>query len=163
MTDDQHDQLPMAVAPAAAQVDSAGDIAPPAGESGADSAAVGDTAVRSAAQKRRRGSRGGRNRKKPGSSANSGIATNGDADDSDEDDDDELDDELDGAESPEIEMSTNGDQAADDEEPEMPKRIGEGRASGPAAERALVRKPQIGDTRPAPPGTVAPAAVAKPA
>ena len=32
---------------------------------------------------------------------------------------------------------------------DLPERIGEGRPSGEAAERALVRKPQIGDVRPA--------------
>ncbi len=37
----------------------------------------------------------------------------------------------------------------------------EGRATGEAAERALVRKPQIGDTRPAPPGAAPKAAAAK--
>ena len=37
-------------------------------------------------------------------------------------------------------------------DPELPKRLAEGRPTGPAADRALVRKPQIGDTRPAPPG-----------
>ncbi|MCU1393123.1 MAG: ribonuclease [Ilumatobacteraceae bacterium] len=34
-------------------------------------------------------------------------------------------------------------------QPELPERISEGRASGEAAEAALVRRPQIGDTRPA--------------
>ena len=166
MTDDQHDQLPMAVAPATAQVEAAGDIAPPGNESSTDTTAAGDAAVRSAAQKRRRGSRGGRNRKKPGTAALAGIAANGDTDDSDHDDDvdDDVDDEFDdGEELFEPETSTNGDRPINDDEPEMPKRLVEGRASGPAAERALVRKPQIGDTRPAPPGTVAPAVAAKPA
>ena len=166
MTDDQHDQLPMAVAPATAQVEAAGDIAPPGNESSTDTTAAGDAAVRSAAQKRRRGSRGGRNRKKPGTATLAGIAANGDTDDSDHDDDvdDDVDDEFDdGEELFEPETSTNGDRPINDDEPEMPKRLVEGRASGPAAERALVRKPQIGDTRPAPPGTVAPAAAAKPA
>ena len=36
------------------------------------------------------------------------------------------------------------------DQPELPDRITEGRPSVEAAERALVRKPQIGDTRPAP-------------
>ena len=35
------------------------------------------------------------------------------------------------------------------DEPELPERISEGRATGEAAEAALVRRPQIGDTRPA--------------
>jgi ribonuclease E len=38
----------------------------------------------------------------------------------------------------------------DDERPELPERPNEGRPSVEAAERALVRKPRIGDTRPAP-------------
>ena len=37
------------------------------------------------------------------------------------------------------------------ERPELPEPLREGRPSPEAAERALVRKPQIGDTRPAPP------------
>ena len=37
-----------------------------------------------------------------------------------------------------------------DGHPELPEPIREGRPSAEAAERALVRKPQIGDTRPAP-------------
>ena len=41
--------------------------------------------------------------------------------------------------------------AATTERPELPEPLREGRASLEAAERALVRKPQIGDTRPAPP------------
>ncbi len=38
----------------------------------------------------------------------------------------------------------------DDDRPELPERANEGRPSVEAAERALVRKPRIGDTRPAP-------------
>ena len=37
-----------------------------------------------------------------------------------------------------------------DDQPELPDSMREGRATPEAAERALVRKPQIGDTRPAP-------------
>jgi ribonuclease E len=164
MTDNQHDQLPMAVAPATAQVEAAGDIAPSGRESSSEPTVTGDLAVRSAAQKRRRGSRGGRNRKKPGTASLPGIVGNDDgSDDDDVDDEAGVDDnEVDDATTLlDPESSTNGNRANDDDEPELPKRLAEGRASGPAAERALVRKPQIGDTRPAPPGT-APAA-AKPA
>ena len=39
--------------------------------------------------------------------------------------------------------------------PELPEPMREGRPSPEAAERALVRKPQIGDTRPAPPPSAA--------
>jgi ribonuclease E len=51
----------------------------------------------------------------------------------------------------------NAGDVADDERPELPERPNEGRPSVEAAERALVRKPQIGDTRPAP-ANAAPAA-----
>src|SRR6478735_3493985 len=37
-----------------------------------------------------------------------------------------------------------------DDDPELPEPLRENRPSAEAAERALVRKPQIGDTRPAP-------------
>ncbi len=164
MTDDQHDQLPLAVAPAAAQVDVPGDITPPVSEAGTEAdESSGDSAVRSAAQKRRRGSRGGRNRKKPGAATSAGVATNGDTDGLGDDLGDDIDDSDDDLDEPlESTAATNGDSAVDGAEPEMPKRLIEGRPSGPAADRALVRKPQIGDTRPAPPGAAVPAAV-KPA
>jgi ribonuclease E len=48
---------------------------------------------------------------------------------------------------------------AADTRPELPDRLSEGRASIEAANHALVRKPQIGDTRPAP-GAAAPAPAA---
>jgi len=65
---------------------------------------------------RRRGSRGGRNRKRPASGAAA--------------------------------VETPSDDA--DPRPELPERMSENRPSAEAAERALVRKPQIGDSRPAP-------------
>jgi ribonuclease E len=46
-----------------------------------------------------------------------------------------------------------------DEAPELPEPMRENRPSVEAAERALVRKPQIGDTRPAPPSSSNGAAV----
>jgi ribonuclease E len=72
----------------------------------------GDTSSGASRPRRRRGSRGGRNRNRP----RPAKAGNG----------------------------------ADDDRPELPERPNEGRPSVEAAERALVRKPQIGDTRPAP-------------
>ncbi len=48
----------------------------------------------------------------------------------------------------------DGDGASDG--PELPEPMREGRATPEAAERALVRKPQIGDTRPAPAGGASP-------
>jgi ribonuclease E len=47
---------------------------------------------------------------------------------------------------------------ADPDAPELPEPMREGRVSAEAAERALVRKPQIGDTRPAPPSPAPPPA-----
>ena len=49
--------------------------------------------------------------------------------------------------------------AGSDADPELPERASEGKASAEAAETALVRRPQIGDTRPAPrPASAAPEA-----
>jgi ribonuclease E len=81
-----------------------------------------------ASRKRRRGSRGGQRRRKPMTTASA------------------------------VEPSEDGEQAAaDTDRPELPEPRSEGRISPEAAERALVRKPQIGDTRPAPASTPAPA------
>ena len=122
---------------------------------------IGDPTVRTAAQKRRRGSRGGRNRKKP-----AGPAVAGDGDEQ--------------TEKPRIDVADGYD--ADDAASRTrravprrcapcvarrrsagtPKRMSEGPSVGwRPAEQALVRKPQIGDTRPAPPVPPAPPA-AKP-
>jgi ribonuclease E len=120
---------------------------------------LGTPTVRTPQKKRRRGSRGGKGRKRPVGQAG--------ADDADDAGDDDLDDDLAGSA-----PGDGGDPDAghhngrtpamsnlDDGRPELPKRIGEGRPSVEAAEQALVRKPQIGDTRPAPaagaPGTIA--------
>ncbi len=104
---------------------------------------------RSPARKRRRGSRGGRGRSKSGGAAQSG--------------DDVADDDADGGE-PEAgaddAVSTERKSSQPKPRPrpsakaaqpsELPERISEGRPSAQAAEAALVRRPQIGDTRPAP-------------
>jgi ribonuclease E len=72
-------------------------------------------------KKRRRGSRGGQNRKKPDGGNGSGNGSDG------------------------------GSDGPDRSPDELPEPIREGKVQDPeAAERALVRKPQIGDTRPAP-------------
>jgi len=92
-------------------------------------------------KKRRRGSRGGKGRKKPNRPAGEGAG----------DDDADLDDDLDDTDA--------GTDAG--EQPELPDRMSENRPSLEAADRALVRKPQIGDTRPAP--SVVPPGPAKPA
>ncbi|MEY2416630.1 MAG: ribonuclease [Ilumatobacteraceae bacterium] len=166
MTDDQHDQLPLAAATANAQVDEpasyqSSEIDPPA--DGTET--IGEPTVRTAAQKRRRGSRGGRNRKRPAGTAVAGNGDDGDGEpeESDVSDGDDADDPGESfetepfhAEPAPIDSLLNGD------EPELPKRMTEGRPSAAAAERALVRKPQIGDTRPAPPGQIAAAKPAQP-
>ncbi len=53
--------------------------------------------------------------------------------------------------------------AADRRPEELPERLSENRPSVEAADRALVRKPQIGDSMPAPPMPPSPAPVASPA
>ena len=84
-----------------------------------------------AARKRRRGSRGGKNRKKP---AGQGGESAGSSEDRTQG------------------QSRNGSSPGSGRNPqELPDPPREGRVSDPdAAERSLVRKPQIGDTRPAP-------------
>ncbi len=152
MTDDQHDQPPMAASPALAQVDDTGALEPTESGSSADGTeSIGEATVRTAAQKRRRGSRGGRNRKKPADAA--GV----------DDDGDERDDSVGDGVAQVNGSALDGEPTLVGAEPELPKRIGEGRPSAAAAERALVRKPQIGDTRPAPPGSSVPPPAPKPA
>lgn len=120
------------------------------------------TGPRPPARKRRRGSRGGKNRKKPVRPAAAGDDASGAADDDldDEfDDDDDLDEnDLD---ENDLEVDNDNDNAAvvadavvHADHPEMPDRISENRPSAEAASKALVRKPQIGDTRPAAPSPV---------
>jgi len=125
------------------------------------------TGPRPPARKRRRGSRGGKNRKKPVRPAAAGDDASGAADDDldDEfDDDDDLDEnDLDENDLDENDLDVDGDNddaavVADAvvhaDHPEMPDRISENRPSAEAASKALVRKPQIGDTRPAAPSPV---------
>jgi ribonuclease E len=100
------------------------------------------SSARSAARRRRRGSRGGKGRRRPGETAspNGDRSATAEAEVADDDEPDPPD-------------------AADDIElPDLPN---EGRVQDPqVAAEALVRKPQIGDTRPAPEGR---AAAARPA
>src|SRR3954449_3569624 len=112
MTDDQHDQLPLAASPASPQVD--GLAAPPAGDvSPDDTDSIGEPTVRTS-PRRRRGSRGGRNRRKPAGPG--GVAVEGDDEGRDEDEG------ADAFESAGEESATAGGQA-DDSEPELPKRM----------------------------------------
>jgi ribonuclease E len=121
-----------------------------------DDSIIGDPTISSAARKRRRGSRGGKNRKRPG-------APGGDGDsDVDDDDADDLQDDLDDAaqnaplnaplNAPRSDSTVSG--LLEPHHPELPERLREGRPSPAAAEAALVRRPQIGDTRPAPAASV---------
>ena len=102
---------------------------------------------RPANKKRRRGSRGGKRHKKP---AGTGTPGTGDAADEDFDDDDDVDDDdvVDEVTPPSAGPSTGSSDGPSDIE--LPERISEGRPSAEAAETALVRRPRIGDTRPAP-------------
>jgi ribonuclease E len=84
-----------------------------------------ESSVDPATNRRRRGSRGGQRRRGSGS----GSATGGyDSDDPDDN------------------LSADGDR----NDVELPEPMREGRASAEAAEKALVRKPRIGDTMPMP-------------
>ena len=116
-----------------------------AGEAGDGTDTIGEPTVGNPAKKRRRGSRGGKNRKRPPRP----VGDDGepiDRDDIDEGDDDTGDDDD--------AVIDHGPDAvvgrAADHHPELPDRISENKPSPEAAEQALVRRPQIGDTRPAP-------------
>ena len=110
---------------------------------------LGTPTVRPAAKKRRRGSRGGKGRRKPAGAAGGANQAAGESDDDDGDElDDLIDDEAgDDAQTSDAQSSDVGGDASDGVE--LPERISEGRPSVAAAEQALVRRPQIGDTRPA--------------
>ena len=110
-----------------------------------------ESGTNNAHKKRRRGSRGGRNRPRPqGASADSDGEGDGDFDDDDDidDDGDFDDDEFDDAESyddaPHVSVPIVGVQ----DDFELPERMNEGRADVDAATEALVPRPKIGDTRP---------------
>ena len=110
-----------------------------------------ESGANNAHKKRRRGSRGGRNRPRPqGASADSDGEGDEDFDDDDIDDDGDFDDDSD-----------FDDEASYDDAPhvsapivgvqddfELPERMNEGRADVDAATEALVPRPKIGDTRP---------------
>ena len=126
----------------------------------AEAGGATDVAAVAARKKRRRGSRGGRNRPRANGSASTGEA-GGDAasneldDDFDDDVDDEQDDVSGGVVSGD---DVSGNVVSGDAAPgaganpvELPERMSEGRPSPEAAARAVVPRPKIGDTRPAPP------------
>ena len=139
---DHADQTSQGEAPASTDTSGTTDTS---GATGTAEGAEGARPAGSAAKKRRRGSRGGKGRKKKpaGSVSGDGIGPDDadlDDDENDVDEDADLDDENDAA-----------NDVANDDRPELPERMSEGRPSPEAAEVALVRRPQIGDTRPAPP------------
>ena len=127
------------------------------------------TAAIAAAKKRRRGRRGGRNRNRTSASGTrtqspqANRAITNEIDDSDDIDDDLIDDVGDDGD----DLNQATDNARVQSPPrtqrqplELPDPPNEGRMmSTEVAGEALVRKPQIGDTRPAPPSaqTAAPA------
>ncbi|NDD95905.1 MAG: Rne/Rng family ribonuclease [Actinobacteria bacterium] len=107
-----------------------------------------------ARKKRRRGSRGGRNRPRPNGGVNGTTDASSDAADDEFGDDDEFDD--DGHD----DGSDDGDDASSPASPgaganpvELPERMSEGRPSPDVAAQAVVQRPKIGDTRPAPPSS----------
>jgi ribonuclease E len=104
---------------------------------------------------RRRGSRGGRNRNRPRPEAG-GAGEGGEGGDTTKAGSDDRSSE---AKTPQAKASSSGAgrvrgaqvaDAAADRMPELPDRHRENKPSPAAAEAALVRKPQIGDSRPAP-------------
>jgi ribonuclease E len=114
---------------------------PPGGAAAADKsesgAAPGTSSTSGAAKRRRRGSRGGRGR----SGSGSGAATVADGDDGDVTGDLDVGVRPDGA----------SGQPDPDREPELPDRASENRPRDRAVlDQAVVRKPRIGDSRPAP-------------
>ena len=113
------------------------------------------TAAIAAAKKRRRGRRGGRNRNRTSASGTrtQAVNTNTVHNDSDEYDENDTDD-LGGEEENETLTTARVQQPprAQIQPRELPDPPQEGRMmSAEVAGEALVRKPQIGDTRPAPP------------
>jgi ribonuclease E len=97
--------------------------------------------VSDAARRRRRGSRGGQRRRKGTDGAGGGDGRSNDGGSSDDHDHHDDHDSNHG----------NDDHGAGTDPDELPEPLRATRTSSvEAAERALVRKPQIGDTRPAP-------------
>ena len=104
-----------------------------------------------ARKKRRRGSRGGRNR--PRANATTSTADGSDSEHDDEHDDEHEDESGEVADRDVVENIVAGDSVpgAGANPSELPERLSEGRPSPEAAARAVVPRPKIGDTRPAPP------------
>ena len=109
-----------------------------------------ESGTNNAHKKRRRGSRGGRNRPRPqGASTDSDGEGDEDFDDDDIDDDGDFDDdEFDDAESYDDAPHVSAPIVGVQDDFELPERMNEGRADVDAATEALVPRPKIGDTRP---------------
>ena len=109
-----------------------------------------ESGTNNAHKKRRRGSRGGRNRPRlQGASADSDGEGDEDFDDDDIDDDGDFDnDEFDDAESYDDAPHVSAPIVGVQDDFELPERMNEGRADVDAATEALVPRPKIGDTRP---------------
>jgi ribonuclease E len=105
-----------------------------------------------APNRRRRGSRGGQRRRGATNPQKSGEADTDDIDDIDDIDDRDDRDDIDDRDHEREDDDRNDDDRNDDDrnDVELPEPMSEGRASAEAAEKALVRKPQIGDTMPIP-------------
>ena len=113
-----------------------------------------ESGTNNAHKKRRRGSRGGRNRPRPqGASTDSDGEGDEDFDDDDDidgegdedfDDDSDFDDDASYDDAPHVSAPIVGVQ----DDFELPERMNEGRADVDAAAEALVPRPKIGDTRP---------------
>ncbi|WP_426572172.1 Rne/Rng family ribonuclease [Aquihabitans sp. McL0605] len=95
---------------------------------------------------RRRGSRGGRNRNRP---RPEGAGDDNGSDD-DVDDDADTGDQAPAARTAAPRAPRAPRSGSGDRQPELPDRHRENKPSAEAADAALVRKPQIGDSRPAP-------------
>jgi ribonuclease E len=115
----------------------------PAGDATPASAAD-EEARTSSGNRRRRGSRGGRNNRKPGDGEPAEDGT-------------EAPPRSERARPPRVAAVA----ANSPEIPDLPDLPGQGKANPEAAARALVRRPKIGDTRPAPAGDAAPARPAR--
>jgi len=113
-----------------------------------------ESGTNNAHKKRRRGSRGGRNRPRPqGASTDSDGEGDEDFDDDDDidgegdedfDDDSDFDDDASYDDAPHVSAPIVGVQ----DDFELPERMNAGRADVDAAAEALVPRPKIGDTRP---------------
>ena len=159
MTDTDAGDLPT---PTPTPSDGAPDPKPPAAPAAEGGSAAGsdgpneDDTASGEAKPRRRGSRGGRNRNRPRPEG----AVDDDASDDIGDDDSDGDEQPQGSSRP-AGTAARPETTGGDRQPELPDRHRENKPSAEAAEAALVRKPRIGDSRPAPADGAAPEAASE--